>query len=278
MTDRTLFSLPRKIVVIGGAMFIVTLLGVAVALFLVFRDAPREGATPGLAVASSAPETTSEVSAAAPISESASIEAVATIRPSTSPHQPLSRPPVEDVVIPKEPEPQYVPPPVRTEPIEDEVKCPSGAVSTGLTQVGIADEREWIVGTIMNVVGQGEFHNGTSAPVRISSTPNVQGLNKAGRPVAYPDLLDFDYSPSPGVPRPPSIELAPGMTLNYSFKFKDMSSTRMADVVAWYAELWQGNVQAVDVDAYIACGDPEVVANKTGPSIFNTYDPRLLGR
>lgn len=270
----------RKAIMIGASVLLAALLSMVTILVIALDRTTQNELTATVATSSGIPSPVA-VSPSSKIDMSTPSRApTAATRASSIPRPPDAIPeslpvvtgsPVLRTPTPEQPLP-YVPPEETLASAES--SCPTGVVSTGLTEVNVNDERPWVVGTIMNISGRGEFFNGTTGPVKVTSVPNVHGLDSAGDPTAYPDSLDFDYLPPPGTPRPSAVEIAPGATLTYSFTIKDLSSESMSRVVAWYSEPWQESVQAIDIDTYIECGHPPVVPNRIGPSILNTHSVR----
>lgn len=153
--------------------------------------------------------------------------------------------------------------------------CPSGTVISGLTDVTVTGERDWIVGTLIDFVGQGAVKNGTSASVDVSlSLPYIQGLDATGRLTTNSFSGDFDYNPPPGQPRPSSVSLAPGDSLTYTFAAKDVSSKTVAATVAWYSDPKYTVYGYSDTPSTLQCPPPPISSPPGGPSIMNTYVPR----
>lgn len=267
----------RKATAIGVSVIVAVLLSVVIILVMLLSRANQSDLAATIATSSGIPSPTAVSSSSKTEISSPSIEPTARGRASRVPRPPaaLEEPllVVTERPVPRSPPAEqplpYVPPEETLASAES--SCPTGVVSTGLTEVHVTDERPWIVGTIMNVTGRGEFFNETTGPVKVTYVPDVRGLDRAGDSTVSPNSVEFDYLPPPGVPRPTGIEVAPGATLTYSFTIKDLSSERMSRVVAWYSEPSLDSVQAIDIDTYIECGHPPVVSNRIGPSILNTY-------
>lgn len=150
--------------------------------------------------------------------------------------------------------------------------CPSGTVVSGLTDVTVTGQREWIVGHLVDLLGHGSIHNGTTAAVDISLyLPYVQGLNAAGRMSMNSFTGDFDYNPPPGTPRPGTLSLPAGQTLTYTFSAKEVSSEKMRETVAWYTDPQDPVWNYSDIQVQITCPNVTVTAHPHGPSILNTY-------
>jgi hypothetical protein len=150
--------------------------------------------------------------------------------------------------------------------------CPSGVVVSGMTDVTVTGQREWIVGHLVDLLGHGSIHNGTTAAVDISLyLPYIQGLDAAGRTSMNSFTGDFDYNPPPGTPRPGTLSLPAGQTLTYTFSAKEVSSDKMREIVAWYTDPQDPVWNYSDIQVQIACPDVTVTAPPGGPNILNTY-------
>lgn len=150
--------------------------------------------------------------------------------------------------------------------------CPSGTVVSGLTDVTVTGQREWIVGHLVDLLGHGSIHNGTTAAVDISLyLPYVQGLDAAGRLTMNSFTGDFDYNPPPGTPRPGTLSLPAGQTLTYTFTAKDVTSDKMRETVAWYADPEDPVWHYSDIQIQIDCPDVSITTSPGGSSIPNTY-------
>lgn len=270
----------KKAIVIGTSVLLAALLSMVIILAIALGRTTQNELAATIATSSGIPSPVAVSPSSKPDMSTPLREPTPAARASKIPRPPDAMPeplpvvtesPMLKTPTPEQPVP-YVPPEETLASAES--SCPTGVVSTGLTEVNVNDELPWIVGTIMNISGRGEFFNGTTGPVKVTSVPNIHGLDSAGDATAYPDSLDFDYLPPPGTPRPSAVEIAPGATLTYSFTIKDFSSESMSRVVAWYSEPWQESVQAIDIDTYIQCGHPPVVPNRIGPSILNTHSAR----
>ncbi|WCI09670.1 hypothetical protein PJ267_09230 [Arthrobacter sp. OVS8] len=97
-------------------------------------------------------------------------------------------------------------PPALQSPAKAPAVCPAGTVTSGLTDVTVQNEHYWLSGqefTMMDIIGHGNIHNGTTAPVKVTiSVPWVKGLDVNGRQTLINFKGDFNYAPPPGVPRP----------------------------------------------------------------------------
>lgn len=150
--------------------------------------------------------------------------------------------------------------------------CPFGAVVSGLTDVTATAQREWIVGHLVDLLGHGSIHNGTTAAVNISLySPYIEGLDATGRVSMNSFTSAFDYNPPPGTPRPGTISLSAGQTLTYTLSAKEVTSEKMRETVAWYTDPQDPVWNYSDIEVDIACPDVTVAAHPGGPSIPNTY-------
>lgn len=156
---------------------------------------------------------------------------------------------------------------------EPENICPTGTVTSGLTDVTVQNEREWIVGYLVDVVGHGSIHNGTTEAVDVSLyLPYIQGLDAAGRLTMNSFTGDFNYNPPKGTPRPGTLSLLPGQELTYTFAAKDVTSDKMRETVAWYSDPKDAVRNYSDIQTQIDCPeDVRVAAQPGGPSIPNTH-------
>lgn len=155
---------------------------------------------------------------------------------------------------------------------EPKTVCPSGAVTSGLTDVKVQNKREWIVGHLVDLVGHGRIHNGTTAAVEVSLyLPYIKGLDASGELTMNSFAGDFDYNPPPGTPRPGTISLPAGETLTYTFTAKDVTSDDMRETVAWHADPEENVWHYSDIQMQIDCPDVVVTPHPGGPGIPNTF-------
>lgn len=201
-------------------------------------------------------------------------KAEVTRRPAPTPAQATSEAPPPAAVAPEVVQTvQARVPPVRPTAAPQPAKvCPSGTVVSGLTDVTVTGQREWIVGHLVDLLGHGSIHNGTTAAVEVSLyLPYVQGLDAAGRLTMNSFTGDFDYNPPPGTQRPGTLSLPAGQTLTYTFTAKDITSEKMRETVAWYADPKDPVWSFSDIQTQIDCPDVVVTTHPCGSSIPNTY-------
>lgn len=154
---------------------------------------------------------------------------------------------------------------------EPTMTCPSGKVVSGLTDVAVQNQRPWIDRYLVDLVGHGSVHNGTTAAVDLSlHLPYIKGLDVSGNVTMNGFSGDFDYNPPKGTPRPASISLASGQTARYTFALKDVTSDEMSETVAWYSDPAEPVLYYSDLDIQIECSDVVVSAPSHGPSVMNT--------
>lgn len=141
-----------------------------------------------------------------------------------------------------------------------------------MTRVTFKDERQWVVGSLVNVVGSGSFHNGTNAKVDVSiiSIPFVRGLDDSGATVWNNWTGEFDYVPPAGKPRPSSVTLAPGESIQYSFVSNDVSSSNLAKIRYWYSDVENQLVNFQDMNITVACGNPRIAVGESLPNTFRS--------
>lgn len=153
--------------------------------------------------------------------------------------------------------------------------CPSGTVISGLSYVTVTGEREWMVGTLLDLVGHGVISNGTTAPVNIPLyLPYIPGLDATGRLTMNSFSGDFDYTPPPGQPRHATISLAPGQSITYTFVAKEVTSKTVSATVAWYSNPEFSVSGFSDIPSTMFCPGPAVSSPPGGASIMNTYVPQ----
>lgn len=104
--------------------------------------------------------------------------------------EPVAEPPRATVEAP--PETAYMPEPAPAAELavpdapapmapEPTMTCPSGKVVSGLTDVAVQNQRPWIDRYLVDLVGHGSVHNGTTAAVDLwLYLPSIKGLNVAG--------------------------------------------------------------------------------------------------
>ncbi|MBG0739043.1 hypothetical protein IV500_06465 [Paeniglutamicibacter antarcticus] len=150
--------------------------------------------------------------------------------------------------------------------------CPSGTVTSGLTDVTTQNKREWVVGYLFDLVGHGSIHNGTTAAVDVPLyLPYIEGLDTAGHLTMNSFTGDFNYNPPTGTPRPGTLSLLPGQALTYTFAAKDVTSDKMRKTVAWYADPKEAVWNYSDIQNQIDCPEVPVAAQPGGPSIPNIH-------
>lgn len=223
---------------------------------------------------SSTPEATSSPSSPEPtIDPEPTLEAVPTLEPVAEPPLATLEAPPETAFMP-EPAPAADPVvPDTPAPMEPEpaMTCPSGRVVSGLTDVTVQNQRPWIDRYLVDLVGHGSVHNGTTAAVDLwLYLPSIEGLDVSGNVTMNGFSGDFDYNPPQGTPRPASISLAPGQAARYTFERKDVTSDEMSETVAWHSDPTDPVSHYSDIDIQIECPDLLVSAPPHGPSIMNT--------
>lgn len=227
---------------------------------------PKQTASPSLEVAwaTASPEATREPESTA--KPEATREAEPTTQTTFEAPPAAVAPEVIQTIQARVPE---APPAAAPEPTK---VCPSGTVVSGLTDVTVTGQREWIVGHLVDLRGHGRIHNATTAAVDIwLYLPYVQGLDAAGRLTMNSFSGDFDYNPPPGTPRPGTLSLSPGQALTYTFTAKDITSDNMRETVAWYADPNEPVGHYSAIQTQIDCPDVIVTSPPGGPSIPNTY-------
>lgn len=154
--------------------------------------------------------------------------------------------------------------------------CPSGVVTSGLVDVHATNERYTTVAgvsTMADMTGHGVIHNGTTAPVFVTSwAPSVKGLDANGMVTTYLDT-EFEWKPAPGQPRPPQITLLPGQDLTYSVKAKEVPSGTIRATKTWYVDPSDSVDYYSDFRTYADCEDVKVSALPNGSSVINNYVP-----
>jgi hypothetical protein len=223
---------------------------------------------------SSTPEASSPAPSLKPTSNpEPTPEAEPTLEPVAEPPQATLEAPPETAFMPEpapaaEPAVPDAPAPMAPEPT---MTCPSGKVVSGLTDIAVQNQRPWIDRYIVDLVGHGSVHNGTTAAVDVwLYLPYIEGLDVSGNLTMNGFSGDFDYNPPKGTPRPGSISLAPGQTARYTFAQKDVTSDVMSETVAWYSDPTDPVSYYSDIDIQVACPDVVVSAPPLGPSIMNT--------
>lgn len=152
--------------------------------------------------------------------------------------------------------------------------CPSGVVTSGLTDITVTNERAINVFTLVDIVGHGAISNDTTAPIDVYiSSPSVKGLDVDGRVSTYLDT-EFDWRPAPGEPRPAQVTIQPGQMLTYTVAEQGLSSSTLRKTTAWYVDPNDSVDRYSDFDTYANCPRVSVVAVPGGPSIMNSYVPR----
>lgn len=258
---------------------LVSVVALAVAAGALFAGVFEAGRTSPPKAASTTPSKQSSVTTARPL-------VPATAAPTQSA---VSSPPPPAASLETAEAPAFVPEVVRTvqasvpsqqparRPAQtsQQPSCPSGTVISGLTDVTVAGEKEWMVGTLVDLVGHGAVVNRTTAAVSVSlSLPYVQGLDSNGRLTMNSFTGDFDYAPPLGQPRPGSVSLAPGESITYTFAAKEVTSKTMSATVAWYSDPKYTVYGYSDIPATSLCPAPAVASPPGGASIMNTYVPR----
>lgn len=166
--------------------------------------------------------------------------------------------------------------PARPAQQQTQTRCPTGVVTSGLTNVTVTNERYTTVAgllTQVDVIGQGIIRNGTTAPVYVySSPPSVEGLDVNGRLTTYLDT-DLDWKPAPGEPRPYQVTLQPGQELTYSVSSVGVSTRTLQQTTAWHMEPEDAVDRYSDFDTYNGCFEVPVTAPPGGTSIMNSYKP-----
>lgn len=161
-------------------------------------------------------------------------------------------------------------------PAQQQKVCPTGVVTSGLTNITVTNERYTTVAgmlTEVDVIGQGIIRNGTTAPVYVySSPPSVEGLDVNGRLTTYLDT-NLDWKPAPGEPRPYQVTLQHGQELTYSVTRNGLSTRTLQQTVAWHVKPEDAVDRYSDFDTYNGCFKVPVTAPPGGTSIMNSYKP-----
>lgn len=186
---------------------------------------------------------------------------------SAAPH--LAESPAVAMPAPVPPQRQAAPAP----PAQATPSCPSGMVVSGIMDVAFPKEHELVTGIwYVDILGHGSISNKTTATVDISLyVPYIEGLDVDGRLTITGFRGDFDFTPSPGVPRPSTLALQPGQTISYTFTQEGVSSTVLAKTIAWRSDPKYSVSNFTDTTVQTKCPKVNVVSPPQGPSIANTY-------
>lgn len=168
---------------------------------------------------------------------------------------------------------QPVPVPAPRPTVAAAPTCPPGTVVSGIMDVAFPKEHELVTGIwYVDMLGHGSISNKTTAAVDISLyIPYIEGLDVNGRVTINGFRGDFDYTPPPGVPRPSTLALQPGQTINYTFAEDGVSSTVLTKTIAWYSDPKYTVSNFTDLTIEAKCPKVTVVSPSQGPSIANTY-------
>lgn len=127
----------------------------------------------------------------------------------------------------------------------------------------------------IGVVAHGSIRNGTSSAIGFydRDTPDLEGLDARGGTVFFEQFGDYAYLPQAGLPRPSTLTLESGQSMDYSIPIEYANVESLKETRSWYTAIdkYSFHVEFANPSVPSGCDNPLVFANINGQSIPNRF-------